>query len=397
MKFKPDFGSWNLKESRKFKTGAGITEWACTEIRFSSQGLHTSPVKHFIETLERSYESTVYACQYSLSSLVLSSTCPEKQFADLDKYFHSYWQHSIKTLLLFLPDNRQTLFACIKYLADVKYGIQTICIEVSRLQKYIDKSWYAATIAQKLNTKGGGVNQCLPRNELRSLLLTSTMVVGIDVTNPFPKGQTHAATSIIGVVASTNADCTQWPASVRRQDQPEKIIVDLKEMVAERLGYWRDTNGSFPTNILIYRNGGTEKATAVALNEINAIEEAIAHVYAGRTLPKVTAMTISRSHHLRFYPADEDAADGQSGNPRVGTVVDRVVTSDVPWDFYLQSHPGIPKSGTVCPAHYVVIKNDMELGADDVQILVSKFLASTLLLCIRALSRYTMLVVNVGS
>lgn len=223
------------------------------------------------------------------------------------------------------------------------------------------------------------------------------MVVGIDVTNPFPKGQAHAATSIIGVVASKNVDCTQWPASVRRQDQPDKTIVDLKEMVAERLDCWRDTNGSLPANILIYRNGVTENATAVALNEIRAIEEAIAHVYDGRTLPKVTAMTISRSHHLRFYPADEYAADGQSGNPRVGTVVDRVVTSDVPWDFYLQSHPGTPKSGTVCPAHYVVIKNDMELGADDVQILVSRFLAFTLLLYIRALLRCTMLVVNVCS
>lgn len=90
MEFKPDFGSWNLKENRKFKTGAGITEWAYTEIRFSDQDLPTSQVKQFIETLERSYESTIYARQDSPPVLALSSTCPEKQFADLDKYFHYY-------------------------------------------------------------------------------------------------------------------------------------------------------------------------------------------------------------------------------------------------------------------------------------------------------------------
>ena len=371
MKFKPDFGSWNLKEDRKFKTGAGITNWAYTEIRYPNQGPPTSQVKQFINTLEKSYQSTIHARHNGLSSLVLNCTCPEKQFADLDKYFHYCREISIKTLLLFLPNNRQTLFACIKYLGDVKYGIQTICIEISTLKKYIGKSWYAATIAQKLNTKGGGINQCLPTNELRSLLSSSTMVFGIDVTNPFPKGQAFAATSIIGVVASTDGDCTQWPASVRRQERPDKIVVDLKEMVAERLECWKKTNGSFPASILIYRNGVTPEATAVVLNEIRAIEEAIAHVYIGHTLPKVTAITISRSHCLRFYPADEKAADGQSGNPKVGTVVDQVVTSNVPWDFYLQSHPGSPKSGTVCPAHYVVIKNDMGFTADEVQQLVS--------------------------
>ncbi|KAM0800194.1 ribonuclease H-like domain-containing protein [Usnea florida] len=372
MKFKPDFGSWNLKEDRKFKTGAGITSWAYTEIQFPNQGRPTSLVKQFINTLEKSYQSTICARQNRLSDLVLNCTCSEKQFAVLDKYFHHCWEESVKMLLLFSPVNGQTLFACIKYLADVKYGIHTICLEISTLQKYINKPWYAATIAQKLNTKGGGVNQCLPPNELRSLLPTSTMVVGIDVTNPFPKGQALAATSIIGVVASKNGDCTQWPASVRRQDRPDKIVVDLKEMMTERLDCWKATNGSLPSNILIYRNNVTEKATAVALNELKAIEQAIAHIFNGRTLPKITAMTISRSHRLRFYPDDDRAADGQSGNPKVGTVVDRVVTSNVSRNFYLQSHPGTTESGTVCPAHYVVVKNDMEFSTDVVQLLTNK-------------------------
>ena len=198
------------------------------------------------------------------------------------------------------------------------------------------------------------------------------MIVGIDVTTPFPKGQAHAATSIIGVVGSRDTDCAQWPASVRRQENPDRVILDLQGMMIERLKSWQKTNnGALPDHILIYRNGVTESHNAVITKEIKGIEKALGDTYTGQRLPKVTIITISKSQHVRFYPADNEAADGQSGNPKVGTVVDRGLTKQAPWDFYLQSHAGSPKSGTVCPAHYVVVKDDKNLGADGVQRLVS--------------------------
>ena len=371
VEFRPDFGSWNLKENRKFKTGAGITGWTYSEIQYPNQHPLNSQVKKFVEKLVKRYKSTVCAHQIDTPPLILNCTCPEKQFADLDNFFNKCRGRNLKTLLLILPDKRQTLFASIKYLSDVKYGVQTICIQASKMQMHIEESWYTATIAQKLNTKGGGINQCLPREVLQQFLLRPTMIVGIDVTNPFPKGQDNAATSIIGVVASKDINCAQWPASVRRQDNPANIALDLKEMIVDRLKCWETANKSLPGGMLIYRNSVTESHTTVVAHEMKAIENAIEDIYSGFRFPKVTIMTISKSHHTRFYPADTAAADGQSGNPKVGTVVDRVLTGQVPWDFYLQSHPGTPKSGTVCPAHYVVVKDDMKLGADGVQQLVS--------------------------
>ena len=53
--------------------------------------------------------------------------------------------------------------------------------------------------------------------------------------------------------------------------------------------------------------------------------------------------------------------DNPAIQEKLGPVVDRANTSEEPWDSYQQSHPGHPKSGTVCPA---AIKDDMKLGAD---------------------------------
>ena len=369
--FRPDFGSWNLKKDRKFRTGAGITAWTYREIQVPNKRPLNSQVKGFVEKLERSYRSTISAHQKAHSPLILNCTCPEKQFADLDKLFNSCRKEHLNALLLVLPNYSHTLFASIKYLADVRYGMKTICLEASTMQKHVEKSWYAATVAQKLNTQGGGVNQCLPETELEGLVSKSTMIVGIDVTNPFSKSQADAATtSIIGVVASNKSDCTQWPASVRRQENPEKMILDLKEMLLERLQCWKKAKGVLPNRIIIYSNGMTADHPLLA-KETKAIADAISELYSVTPLPKTTIMTISKSHHTCFYPADKKDADGQSGNPKAGTVVDQVITSQVPWDFYLQSHPGTPKNGTVRPAHYVVVRDDIGLGADGVQILVS--------------------------
>lgn len=369
--FKPDFGSWNLKEKRRFATGAGIKRWTCLQIQIAGKDRPVAGLDGFVLGLQKVYESTICGSARSHQSVTLKGTSPEYLFDTLDRFFGKVREKDIDTLLVILPDKRQTLFACIKYLADVKHGMRTICIEASTLQKHIKESWYAATIAQKLNIRGGGVNQRLAESELETLLVQPTMIVGIDVIKPFPRGDINTATSLIGVVASMDRDCAQWPASVRQQENPDKVDHDLQEMMTERLNLWKKANGKLPSRLLIYRNGVTSSHDTVMAKEAKSISDALSSTYSRQALPKVTFMTISKSHHTRFYPADRKAADGQTGNPKAGTVFDRDITGTGPWDFYLQSHPGTPKSGTVCPAHYVVVKDDMGLGADGVQKLVS--------------------------
>ena len=62
--------------------------------------------------------------------------------------------------------------------------------------------------------------------------------------------------------------------------------------------------------------------------------------------PKITIVIVGKRHHTRFYPTDESHADRKHGcNPFPGTVVDRGITMQNGWDFYLQAHAAL--KGTV--------------------------------------------------
>lgn len=313
------------------------------------------------------------------SSLNLQGFTAEKQFAKMDAFFGAC--SDTKMILVVIPENRPTLYAIIKFLADVKYGIHTICAEASNVHKKPRYSYFRG-IAQKFNTKAGGINRCLPDETLRNFLPDKTMIAGIQVTSPVPKNQANATLSIVGVVANINENCAQWPASVRTQENSGTIADDIGGMLAERLRCWKRKNDHLPENILIYRNGMFENLTTVLEKEGEFIHTAVKTSYSGRRLPKLTIITVNKSHKTRFYPTK-----GASGNPQNGTVVDQDVTSTTQDEFYLQAHAGNEKSGSLCPTKYVISRNGMNLTADRVQQLVSFFhLLYSLRVCICDLS-----------
>lgn len=99
------------------------------------------------------------------------------------------------------------------------------------------------------------------------------------------------------------------------------------------------------------------------------------HIYAqvGTPKPKITIVIVAKRHHTRFYPTDPKSVDkghfaskedkNQNiplGNPLNGTLVDRGITMQKGWDFYLQSHAAL--KGTAKPTHYVVIHDEIGLG-----------------------------------
>jgi eukaryotic translation initiation factor 2C len=80
--------------------------------------------------------------------------------------------------------------------------------------------------------------------------------------------------------------------------------------------------------------------------------------------PILSIIICGKRHHARFFPTNSAYAD-KNGNTRPGTVVDKGVTSAPDFDFYLQAHAGL--LGTVKSTHYVVLYDESEFGADDVQ------------------------------
>jgi len=187
------------------------------------------------------------------------------------------------------------------------------------------------------------VNHLIPEKNLKFLAEKTTMVVGIDVTHPAPKSM-KGAPSIAGVVASVDQMYGQWPGNVRCQKGRQEMVQDLDIMMRERLDLWREKNGKLPEKILIYRDGVSEGQYKIVLNEeLSKIRQAC-NIYGSDTQPKITIVVVGKRHHTRFYPTKQEDAD-RKGNPKNGTVVDRGITMEKGFDFFLQAHTSL--QGTV--------------------------------------------------
>lgn len=84
--------------------------------------------------------------------------------------------------------------------------------------------------------------------------------------------------------------------------------------------------------------------------------------------PKVSYIVVGKRHMTVLFPTKSAQAD-KNGNTKPGTIVDRGITMEDGWDFFLQSHSAI--QGTVRYAHYVVIKDGMGIGVNEMEKLAS--------------------------
>jgi hypothetical protein len=253
-------------------------------------------------------------------------------------------------------------------LADTRYGIHTVCVVADKIAK--GQPQYMANVALKVNLKMGGANQTLSPTNLGIVKDGKTMIVGIDVTHPSP-GSAPGAPSIAGVVASIDNVFAQWPASLRIQKGRKEMVTDLASMFTERLRLYQKKNGNaLPQRILIYRDGVSEgQYETVLREELPLIRTACDSVYPAKApKPKLAVVVVGKRHHTRFYPISDEDHDGRTGNPKNGTVVDRGITMERGWDMFLQAHTGL--QGTTRPAHYVVLMDEVGLGADGLEQLV---------------------------
>ncbi|MCJ1459955.1 hypothetical protein MMC28_010334 [Mycoblastus sanguinarius] len=254
----------------------------------------------------------------------------------------------------------------VKILLVVLPSVHTVCSVGSKLSKEKGQPQYCANVALKFNLKCGGVNQSLPDDKLSFLNRGDCMVVGIDVTHPSP-GSIEGAPSIAGVVASIDSQYAQFPASIRAQKSRQEMVQYLQDMVEERLKLWQKKNrNAFPANILVYRDGVSEgQYETVLTEELPAFKKAFEKLYPVKQQPKLTIIIVGKRHHTRFFPTNPKDADPKTGNPMNGTVVDRGVTMEKGWDFFLQAHTAL--QGTARPAHYVIVHDEMKLGANQLE------------------------------
>lgn len=144
-------------------------------------------------------------------------------------------------------------------------------------------------------------------------------------------------------------------------------------MVEERITFWYKKNGSLPTAILFYRDGVSESQFELVKDlEFSQIRDGFNKAAKKFNLlgseVKITLLVAVKRHHTRFYPTKQTSEN--KPNVEAGLFVNSVVTDQNQFSFYLQSHHS--RLGTARSTHYFVIRNEMELTAEELSQFVSQ-------------------------
>jgi eukaryotic translation initiation factor 2C len=362
------FGSWNM-ENVKFNKPGNLKIWSWLAINdwrrtnYSPKDV-TATVERFSKSL---IKNGVGVTDETKAMAGKHITLKSHSDPELDKTFEGAAKRGLDLLFIILPgrdksDNTE-LYSYIKTLGDTKYGIHTICVVGSKFTGGKGEDQYFANVALKFNLKLGGNNQMVDPSRLSFLNEDKTMVVGIDVTHPSPGSSSHAP-SVAGLVACTDKHLGQWPGSLSVQEKArQEMVSDLTTMLKTALDNWitLGKHASLPENILVYRDGVSEgQYQTVYDKEIPLLRLACSQMYppdlTKKNLPRLTVVVVGKRHHTRFYPSQTKDMD-RGGNCKPGTVVDRGVTEEGMWDFFLQSHAVI--QGTGRPGHYVVVLDEI--------------------------------------
>ncbi|KAK0280678.1 hypothetical protein LTR54_006703 [Friedmanniomyces endolithicus] len=416
---KPGTASWDLRD-RVFATQADFRELAVLDLQACS--MQSESRRGFIELL--------------CTQLLAHGLIPPRE----EREVRVEWQSaplisktmdlSTETRLRAQLKSLFDTYACVKRVADLELGIQTICAASGKAVL----RWSPQTVSNvclKYNTKGargGRDNHHFDGKDLQILRSADeqadTIVIGADVTHP-GKGSAIATPLIAAVVGSADDQFMQFPGSMRLQRGSKEDITDRSGMVKERLLEWASRhNKTLPKKVLFYRDGVSESQYDILrrreLPQVQvAMNEAYRHLHpdeqnlppTGMAAPdhsltnwkdisrpnrvqrereadeewaaemqrqpnnrpfQMTFVVVGKRHNTRFYPTHKSHTLVKLGrNVKPGLVVDEVITHPYSMDFYLQSHE--PIKGTGRSAHYFVLQNNMGLTADDLQSITHTF------------------------
>ncbi|TPX63435.1 hypothetical protein SpCBS45565_g06614 [Spizellomyces sp. 'palustris'] len=262
-------------------------------------------------------------------------------------------------ILVVLPDTNPRRYAEIKRVSDTVIDVFKANVQ------------YCANLCLKMNVKLGGFNSFLSHKQLNFISETETIVIGADITHPGP-GEGESRPSIAAMVGSLDAQCSRFAATLRIQRSPpgtrrNDIIQDVYGMTTELLrAFYRTTNRK-PARIVFYRDGASEgQFNEIRQTEIAAVKRACADIEkpsgSGKEYnPPISFIVVTKRHHTRFFPKRGEDAD-RSGNCKPGTVVDRIITHPINYDFFLNSHPGL--QGTSRSSHYHLLHDENKLSPD---------------------------------
>ena len=351
----PAEGGWLMKGVTVCKAGRRITTWtyvavgqAVNEMRSRNDDLSEGPSIH-----EGIKEFPAFL-RTGMGMTINQTPSPPKGYAtngdgegELRKVFEaiSGQRPRPELVVLLILDKNPGRYTRIKKIADVDFGIPTICMRGEMVTKIKGRAGYFANVGLKVNLKFGGINHQI-RDDTR--LMDKTLFVGYDVTHPtnLPSGVGENAPSLVGLVANIDQHLAQWPAVAWENPRRAEMVANdggqFVKHFKDRIQLWaKNNNARQPEKIIIFRDGVSEGQFRLVLDhELPHIRQACREVY-GAKVPPITLLVSVKRHQTRFYPTDADRTHHESRSPKQGTVVDRGITNVRYWDFFLQAHAAI--------------------------------------------------------
>lgn len=205
-------------------------------------------------------------------------------------------------------------------------------------------------IALQINCKLGGTLWTL------NIPVRTWMVCGIDAYH-----SAGNAPSVCGFVASLNQTHSRWYSVAFPQNK--EISDHLKVAFASSLERRREVEGSFPSHVIVYRDGVGDGQLQYCLDyEVEQFTNCIKQLNLDITL---TFIVVQKRINTRIFLKK----NGEE-NPPPGTILDHTVTRYKYRDFFLVSQH--VTQGTVTPSHYIVLHDSGNLKVDHVQKLTYK-------------------------
>ena len=282
-------------------------------------------------------------------------------------------------VLTILNQKEKAIYASVKTALDRDLGILNQCTLANKFAKRkfgkFDLQMYAL-MSMKTCIKLGGANHVLSKNDVGRLVEDGlpALLLGADVTHPTNNSN---GTSIAAVVGSIDANFNSFPGSISVQEQKVETIFEMSKMCVERIMAYYKSVGKLPKCVLFYRDGVSLGQFNIILDEeVTAVKNSfktVANSLGVAFEPKLTFITLLKSHNTRFFPLEKDAKNAQGKPVAVqaqenilpGSIVEKGVTSRSLYDFFLQSQQAL--QGTAIPGHYYVLYDENHWKPDELQ------------------------------
>jgi eukaryotic translation initiation factor 2C len=232
-------GAWNILDV-KFHVGGAVKLWWVLVVTEPQQPVFNGPNdpqltdlwKRFAGKCERSGMTGISPNSApALVPVTLTHPANDPRRQQALARLHStirdnQTRHGNPSFMLVILSRRDNyIYPGIKRICDVELGIHTIHMLSNKVLTDSKKQdQYFSNVALKVNTKLGGINHKLDERSLQWLTMSTTMLVGMDVTHPGP-GSIKGTPSIAAVVASVDDNFAQFPASLRCQTPRKEVSI----------------------------------------------------------------------------------------------------------------------------------------------------------------------------